>query len=180
MSHHWLVARPAPVLLLSRHLGINFNEILIKIQTFSVKNAFQISSVKWWPFCFGIKASNQVFNCNNYKNSRQNYCAAMSAMSKGHDTTVNADVLVHWRAMPPTGSMFSWMNLHLWNTLRQMCIKLQNKTTFTRKGTENWRLQNWWRFCIGLRMFNQAMFCREAGNLWFLFWDNAPCSDLET
>ena len=36
-------------------LGTNFSEILIRIQTFSFKKMhFKISSVKWWPFCFGL------------------------------------------------------------------------------------------------------------------------------
>ena len=35
-------------------LGINFNEISIKILTFSFKEiCFKVSSAKWQPYCFG-------------------------------------------------------------------------------------------------------------------------------
>ena len=39
-------------ILLIRPIGINFNEILIRIQTFSFKKMhMKMSSGKWWPFC---------------------------------------------------------------------------------------------------------------------------------
>ena len=41
-------------LLLIRHLGTNFSEILIGIQTFSFKKMhMKMSSAKWRPFCLG-------------------------------------------------------------------------------------------------------------------------------
>ena len=42
-------------LLLIRHLGTNFSEILIGIQTFSFKEMnLKLSSAKWRPFCLGL------------------------------------------------------------------------------------------------------------------------------
>ena len=42
-------------ILLIRHLGTNFNEILIKILTFSfIKMRLKVSSAKWRPFCIGL------------------------------------------------------------------------------------------------------------------------------
>ena len=42
-------------LLLIRHLGTNFSEILIEIQTFSLKKiSFKMSSAKWLPFFLGL------------------------------------------------------------------------------------------------------------------------------
>ena len=35
-------------------LGTNFNEILIKIQTFSLKTMHLEMSAKWCPFCLGL------------------------------------------------------------------------------------------------------------------------------
>ena len=36
-------------------VGTNFNEILIKILTFSfIKMRLKVSSVKWHPFCLGL------------------------------------------------------------------------------------------------------------------------------
>ena len=41
-------------ILLIRPLGTNFSEILIGIQTFSLKKMrLKLSSGKWWPFCLG-------------------------------------------------------------------------------------------------------------------------------
>ena len=37
-------------------LGTNFSEILIEIQTFSLKKMhFKVSSSKWWPFCSNLR-----------------------------------------------------------------------------------------------------------------------------
>ena len=42
-------------ILLIEPLGINFNEILIGIQTFSLKKIhLKMSSAKWHPFCLGL------------------------------------------------------------------------------------------------------------------------------
>ena len=42
-------------LLLNRHLGTNFSEILIGIQIFSFKKMhLKMSSAKWRPFCLGL------------------------------------------------------------------------------------------------------------------------------
>ena len=42
-------------ILLIRPLGINFNEILIGIQTFSLEKIYlKMSSAKWRPFCIGL------------------------------------------------------------------------------------------------------------------------------
>ena len=42
-------------ILLIGHLGTNFNEILIGIQTFSFKKMhLKMSSAKWRPFCLGL------------------------------------------------------------------------------------------------------------------------------
>ena len=39
-------------------LGINFNEMLIELDTFAfMKMHLKMSSVKWHPFCFGINVS---------------------------------------------------------------------------------------------------------------------------
>ena len=41
------------------HLGTNFSEILIRIQTFPFKKMeFKMSSAKWHPFCLGINVLN--------------------------------------------------------------------------------------------------------------------------
>ena len=42
-------------------LGTNFNEILIKIQTFSFKNInLKMSSGKWRPFCLGLNVLREI------------------------------------------------------------------------------------------------------------------------
>ena len=42
-------------ILLIEHLGTNFSEILIGIQTFSLKKMhLKMSSAKWHPFCLGL------------------------------------------------------------------------------------------------------------------------------
>ena len=52
-------------ILLIRPLGTNFNEMLIKIHTFSVKKMhLKMSSVKWWPFCHGLNVlTHQYHEC---------------------------------------------------------------------------------------------------------------------
>ena len=46
-------------LLLIRHLGTNFGEIIIGIQTFSFKKMhLKMSSAKWRPFCLGLNVLN--------------------------------------------------------------------------------------------------------------------------
>ena len=53
-------------ILLIGPLGINFNEILIGIQTFSFKNMhLKMSSAKWRPFCLGLNVLTP-WTCNNY------------------------------------------------------------------------------------------------------------------
>ena len=50
-------------LLLIRHLGTNFSEILIGIQTFSFKKMhLKMSSAKWRPFCLGLNELICVYN----------------------------------------------------------------------------------------------------------------------
>ena len=41
-------------MLLTEPLGTNFSEILIEIYIFSLKNALEMSSGKWQPFCLGL------------------------------------------------------------------------------------------------------------------------------
>ena len=41
-------------ILLIRTLGTNFNEILIEVHTFSLKNALKMSSAKWRQFFLGL------------------------------------------------------------------------------------------------------------------------------
>ena len=51
-------------ILLIGPLGINFNEILIGIQTFSFKKIhLRMSSGKWRPFCLGLDVLNTTKNC---------------------------------------------------------------------------------------------------------------------
>ena len=46
-------------LLLIRHLGTNFSEILIRIQIFSFKKMhMKMSSAKWRPFCLDLNVLN--------------------------------------------------------------------------------------------------------------------------
>ena len=52
-------------ILLIEHLGINFSEILIKINTFSFKKMYsKMSSGKWRPFCLGL---NVLTHCGLHK-----------------------------------------------------------------------------------------------------------------
>ena len=44
--------------LLIRNLGTNFSEILRETKTSSLKNAFEVSYVKWQPFCRGLNVLN--------------------------------------------------------------------------------------------------------------------------
>ena len=59
-------------ILLIRHLGTNFSDILIEIQTFSLKKMhLKMSSGKWRPFCFGLNVLKllnwiQVLNKHSY------------------------------------------------------------------------------------------------------------------
>ena len=57
------LSEPMPGILLIGHLGNNFNEILIKIYTFSFKKMhLKMSSGKWRPFCLSL---NVLINNNN-------------------------------------------------------------------------------------------------------------------
>ena len=48
------------VILLIGHLWTNFSEILIGIQTFSLKKMqLKMSAGKWWPFCLGFNVSKE-------------------------------------------------------------------------------------------------------------------------
>ena len=48
-------------MLLTGPLGANFSELLIRIQTFSLKKMrFKVSSVKWQPFCLGLNGLKHI------------------------------------------------------------------------------------------------------------------------
>ena len=48
-------------LLLIRHLGTNFSEILIEIQNFPfTKMHLKISSAQWRPFCLGLSVLDMI------------------------------------------------------------------------------------------------------------------------
>ena len=52
-QHQAIIWTNAGIMLVG-HLGTNFNEILIKIHTFSFKKMhLNMSSAKWRPFCLG-------------------------------------------------------------------------------------------------------------------------------
>ena len=75
-------------ILLIEHLGTNFSEILIKINTFSFKKMYlKISSRKWRPFCLSLNVLLQCA-CNIL------LCWTLTSMgwSKKHVTPL----LMHW------------------------------------------------------------------------------------
>ena len=48
-------------ILLIEHLGTNFSQIIIKINTFSFKKMYlKMSSGKWRPFCFGLNVLSRL------------------------------------------------------------------------------------------------------------------------
>ena len=48
-------------ILLIEPLGTNFNEMLIKVHTFSFKKIrLKVSSGNWWPFCLGLNKSSSI------------------------------------------------------------------------------------------------------------------------
>ena len=61
-------------ILLIRTLGTNFSEIVIEIQTFSLKKMhLKMSSVKRQPFCLGLNVLNAYIISNN-KQGDISYC----------------------------------------------------------------------------------------------------------
>ena len=51
-------------ILLIGPLGTNFSDISIRIQTFSFKMHFKMSSAKWRPFCLGLNVlTSTVYGC---------------------------------------------------------------------------------------------------------------------
>ena len=68
-------------ILLIGPLGINFNEILIRIQTFSIKKMLlKMLSSKWHPFCLGLSVLNifilntKTMYVSKFKDGRPNSC----------------------------------------------------------------------------------------------------------
>ena len=60
------VIRTNAVLLLIGALGTNFNEILIKIHTFSFKKIhLKMSTGRWRPFCLCLNVLKDIFEANH-------------------------------------------------------------------------------------------------------------------
>ena len=58
------ISRTTASLLLIEHLGINFNEVLIKHLTFQMEEIhWKMSSRNWWPFCLGFNVLNATSLC---------------------------------------------------------------------------------------------------------------------
>ena len=80
-NHHWfrlwLVAWSAIIstnagILSIGPLGTNFNEVLIKIHTFSFKKIhWKMSSGKWRPFCLGLNVLTSMWHYFNDKQYRE-------------------------------------------------------------------------------------------------------------
>ena len=71
----WTNAR----ILLSGPLGTSFNEILIKICTFSFKKVhLKVLSAKWQPFCFGLNVLNILIHHNPPELERGHLLASVS------------------------------------------------------------------------------------------------------
>ena len=73
-------------LLLIRHLGTNFSEILIGIQTFSFKKMhFKMSFAKWRPFCLGLNVLNdQPWISYHRKNHERGNLTYLCLGTNGH------------------------------------------------------------------------------------------------
>ena len=99
-------------ILLIRHLGTNFNEILLAIYTFSFeKMHLKMSSVKWRPFCLGLNVLTMRSEQDGFTGEHGlrwtylkslDFCSSLRHLtslpdSTSHTRTVPSQLLLAWK-----------------------------------------------------------------------------------
>ena len=108
-------------MLLIEHLGTKFNQILIKIYTFSLKKIhLKISSVKWNPFCLSLNVlMGDDHSCIQYNHaSLETGAVNYASFSNSMDVTTVITSIEEWLCSNEKCNFDIWLLINAWSSVK--------------------------------------------------------------